>query len=323
MARRTFTDVAALDALLRRRERVAHHAELMAIGMSRSTICWRIGVRGPWQRALPGVVIAHRGIPTRRERLLASLAYAGDGAVITGLPALREYGVPAAAKRAHAPHVLVPHRRQITSHGFVVIERTRRVPQPVVRQRLPLAPVARAVVDACRREDSLDGVRELVAEVVQQSLCSPDELLEEVRRAARQRTALSREVLREIAAGIRSVAEAKVRKALQRRGLPEMEWNVELYTPDGEFVGIPDGYWADVAVALQIDSMAWHLAPRQYRRTQQRRRTFDRHGVLVLSVAPTDALADVDQLVSDLKRLREQATQRPVPSLDVRRRRVA
>lgn len=319
MPRRTFTDSAALEALLRRSERVVHHAELMALGMPRSTICWRIGVRGPWQRALPGVVIAHRGIPTRRERLLASLKYAGAGAVITGLPALREYGVQAAAKRAHGPHVLVPHRRQITSHGFVVIERTRRLPEPKVRKGVPLAPVARAVVDACRRESSLDDVREVVAEVIQTSLCTPAELAEEVRRAARQRTALSREVLREIEAGIRSVAEAKVRKALQRCGLPEMEWNLELYTADGELIGIPDGYWVDLAVALQIDSMAWHLAPSQYRKTQERRRTFDRHRVLVLAVAPTDALADTDQLVSDLEALREQARDRPVPQLVVRR----
>ncbi|MDQ4086324.1 MAG: hypothetical protein M3165_10950 [Actinomycetota bacterium] len=319
MPRRTFTDLAALDAVLGRCERVVHHADLMAIGMSRSTICWRIGVRGPWQRALPGVVIAHRGIPTRRERLLASLRYAGHGAVITGLPALREYGVPAAAKRPHGPHVLVPHRRQITSHGFVTIERTRRPPEPVVRKRLPLAPVPRALVDACRREAALDDVRELVAEVIQRKLCTPTELAEEVRRAARQRTALSRAVLREIDAGIRSVAEAKVRKALLRRGLPAMEWNVELHTPDGELVGIPDGYWVDLAVALQIDSMAWHLAPKQYRNTQQRRRVLDRHGVLVLAVSPADALDDIDQLVGDLEALRAQGSRRPVPQLVVRR----
>ena len=319
MPRRTFTDRPALEALLGRLERVVHHADLMAIGLSRSTICWRIGVRGPWQRALPGVVIAHRGIPTRRERLLASLRYAGAGAVITGLPALREYGVQAASKRSHSPHVLVPHRRQITSHGFVVIERTRRPPEPVMRKGLPLAPVARAVVDACRRQETLDDVRELVAEVVQRRLCTPSELAEEVRRAARQRTALSREALREIDAGIRSVAEAKVRTALQRRRLPDMEWNVELYTPDGEFVGIPDGYWADLAVALQVDSMAWHLRPKKYRQTQQRRRSLDRHRVLVLGVSPTDALEDIDQLVSDLIALREQARERPVPVLVVRR----
>jgi hypothetical protein len=319
MARRTFTDYAALDALLRRNERVVRHGELMALGMSRSTICWRIGVRGPWQRALPGVVIAHRGIPTRRERLLSSLKYAGEGAVVTGLPALREYGVRAAAARAHRPHVLVPHQRQITSHGFVVIERSRRIPVPVERGGLPLAPVTRAVVDACRRADSLDDVRELVAEVIQQSRCTARDLVEEVARAARQRTALSRAVLREVEAGIRSVAEAKIRTALRRRGLPDLEWNVEVHTPDGELVGVPDGYWADLAVALQIDSMAWHLGPKQYRRTQHRQRVFTRHGVLVLPVAPTDALADIDQLVRDLEALRAQATQRPVPELVVRR----
>jgi hypothetical protein len=322
MARRTFRSVSALDALLRRRERVVSHAELMQLGMPRSTICWRIGPRGPWQRALPGVVLAHRGIPTRRERLLAGLVYAGDGSLVTGMPALREYGVRAASNSVHRPHILVAHRRQITSHGFVVIERTRRLPPPETHNRLPLTPVPRAVIDACRREENLDHVREVVAEVIQRSMCTQHVLVEEVSRAARQRTALSRAVLREVEAGIRSVAEAKVRSALRLRGLPEMEWNVELYTADGEFVGTPDGYWADVAVALQIDSIAWHLGPKDYKRTQSRQRTLTTRGVLVLPVAPTDALADVDQLVADLEALREQAGDRPVPDL-VRRRPVA
>jgi hypothetical protein len=317
--RRTFTDFDALDALLRSCERVVRHRDLLDLGVPSSTIMSRISPDGPWQRLLPGVLAAHRGIPTRRERILAAHRYSGEQSMLTGVPALAEYGVEAARVASTRQHMLVPHECRRTSHGFVVVERTRRLPEPVRRRGLPLAPLPRAVVDACRREENRDRVREIVAEVVQDRRCTVEEIVTEVPQAARQRTALTRAVLREIEAGIRSVAEAKIRVALRGRGLPDLEWNVEVYTPEGELVGIPDGYWEDLAVALQIDSMAWHLGPTKYRRTQKRQRTFARHGVLVLPTSPTDALVDIDQLVGDLMALREQAMLRPVPELVVRR----
>ena len=142
----------------------------------------------------------------------------------------------------------------------------------------------------------------------------------EVRAAARQRTALTREALSEIAAGIRSVAEAKIREILQQAGIPAPEWNVEIFGPDGEFLGRPDAYWPHFGAALEIDSMAFHLTPAAYKRTQRRQRQLTIRGILVLPVAPGDALADPDAFLAEVRALLAAAAARPCPAVHVRPR---
>ncbi len=292
-------------------ERVLTHAALTDAGLALSTVTHRIGPRGPWQRLLPGVVLAHRGTPTLRERVLGALAFAGPGSVITGLAALHAHGLRAVAN-THVD-VLVPQHRQRKGFGYVRVERTRRLPDPQLMRGVPYAPVARAVVDACRRLESLDEVREIVAEAVQRRRCTPGELAAEVSASARQRTALSRAVVAEIAAGVRSVAEARAREIYRRRGLPQPAWNVRLVNAAGELIAEPDGYWEEQAAALQIDSMAWHLRPSDYRRTQRRQRALTVHGILVLPVAPADILDDEEGFVRQTRMLLEEGARREPP----------
>ena len=300
---------------------VATHSELRAAGFSPATICRRIGPDGPWQRLLPGVVAGHRGIPTRHERSLAALKYAGDGAVLTGIAALIEHGVLTARRhRTLRTHVLVPHACQRTSHGFAHITRTRYPPASEWRNRLPCAQVARAVIDACRWITDLNAVRELVAEVVQRRLCTIEQLAAQVKIAARQRTALARAVLREMDAGIRSAAEAELRILFRRHGVPEPLWNADLFTPSGDFIASPDALWEDVMAALELDSMAWHLSPAAYRRTQKRQRLLVRHNVSVLPIAPADALADGDATCHEVIEFLTNLAGRPLPDVIVRPR---
>jgi hypothetical protein len=324
MPRRRAIDHHVLAGLLPRGRAVATHSELRQAGVPSSTITQRIGPTGPWQRALPGVVIAHRGTPTRFERRLGALKYGGEGATLTGLDALCEMNVRT-AHRLLAPnvHILVPHERQKCSSGFAVVTRTRRLPDAVHIRGLRCAPIARALVDACRQLQNLDDVRELVADVVQNHGCDPTAIVAEVRAAARQRTALARSVLAEIAAGIRSVAEAKLRKEFHRRGVPQPAWNKDLYTPEGDFVASPDAYWSGYGVALELDSMAWHLAPKRYKKTQMRQRRLVVHNVDVLPVSPADALSDPDTLCGEIMLKLRNAAGRPLPNLIVRERRAA
>ena len=293
-------DPAAVDDLLRLREGVVTHADLMAVGVALSTICTRIRRTGAWQRLHPGVVLAHSGRPSVRERLLGALAYGGEGTVLTGLCALRLYGLRSASGPALL-HVLVPHERHRQGRPGLVVERTRTLPELRYRGGLPVAPPARAVVDACRNLDRLDDVRELVAEAVQTGTCTVAEIEEALQQAARQRSALPREVLREVAAGVRSAAEARVREVFARHGIPQPRWNWSLYTVDGEFIGTPDALWEDIGGAAQIDSMAWHLSPDRYKATQRRQRALTAHGVPVLVVAPGDVYADEEGFVAQVR----------------------
>jgi hypothetical protein len=62
----------------------------------------------------------------------------------------------------------------------------------------------------------------------------------------------------------------------------------------------PDGYWEQIGCALQIDSMAWHLAPAQYKRTQQLQRLMSRYDVPFLPIAPGDVFANEDAFVAEV-----------------------
>jgi CheY-like chemotaxis protein len=271
-----------------------------AMGMNLSTVCHRIRRQGPWQRLHPGVVLTHSGTATDRELHLAALAYAGDGALLTGMSGLRLIGVRAAASHRDR-HVLVSHQRRKQSRPGVVVERTRNLPTPVVRQGLPIAPVARCTIDAARQLADRSAVRELVAEVVQRRLCTVTELTDALAAAANQRSALPREVLGEVEAGVRSVAEAHAREVFGRHGIAQPRWNWALYTVDGEHVVTPDGWWEEIGCALQIDSMRYHLGPRLYRRTQQLQRALARYDVPFLPIAPSDILEDEHGFVAEVR----------------------
>ena len=310
MRPRAAIDAKALAELLAPGRSVATHAELRQVGVPISTITRRIAPGGPWQRLLPGVVAGHRGVPTTYERRLAALKYAGPGAALTGLDALELHGVRLGdLRRDGRAHVLVPHARQRTSHGFALLSRTRRPVEATSVRGLPCAPVARAVVDACRRAERLADVRELVAAAVQQRRCTVEGLVDEVRRAARQRTALARTALAEVEAGIRSVAEAELREVFAARGVPAPRWNAPVRDPDGALVAVVDALWEEVRAVVELDSVAWHLSPAAFRRSQQRQRQLVAHGYRVMTLAPADVRASQHAVCREVTMfLRECAT---------------
>jgi hypothetical protein len=305
-------DPAAIDDGLRAQQFVATHAQLAALGLSTSSITRRIAPRGPWQRLLPGVVLAHRGTPTRRELLLGARAFCGEESVITGLDALRAQGLRTLSSERHVD-VLVPVDRQRKSFGYVRVERTRRLPEPLPLDGIPYAPVPRALVDAVRRIENLDAVRDLVASTVQNRLCTVEDLRTQVLGAARARTALARLVLGEVADGVRSVAEAKGKDAMRRYGIPAPLWNVSLCRPDGTLLLTPDCYWPQFGAALEIDSFAWHLAPAAYLRTMQRSRRMVIGGVLLLPFGPVEIIDNPSGFAREVDAFLRLAGRRPQP----------
>ena len=143
-------------------------ATLIELGVPSRTAYRRCAPGGPWQRLLPGVVLLGSLSPTRRQLVEAALLYAGPGAMLSGVEACRWHGLREVPDDSQV-HVLVPHGRRANSSNFVVVERTRRMPEPVVRDGVPLAPLTRSVLDACRRFTSHSPARALITEAVQAS----------------------------------------------------------------------------------------------------------------------------------------------------------
>lgn len=278
------------------RERVTSRGELLAAGLANSTITHRTGPHGPWQRLLPGVVLLRRGTPTRRERLLGAVTYAGPDSVVTGLAALEVYGLRTARllgdRTGPAVHVLVPHGRRRRPHGFVVVERTRGLPPPRTVRGLPLAPPVRALLDACRRMDRPEDVRELVGDVLQHGGVGPDELAAALGAAVRQRTAPGGAVREEMAAGVLLAARARARLVISRAGLPEPLYDVDLVGDDGTPLAGADGWYPEWGCGYQLDPGGRPLDPAGTERTVRVRPDAAALGAILSSVPPALVLTD-------------------------------
>jgi hypothetical protein len=178
---------------------VIRSAELRAAGVSNYAVSTRCRPSGPWRRMLPGVVLMSTAPPTRRQRLRAALAYAGAGAMISGMDALRLHGidVPGGGEVL----VLLPAERRVASRSFLTVERTTRLPTPVRRAGLPVAPVARATVDAARREQDRRRLKELLLAPVRAGACTVAELLAELDAGSQRGTAAPRALLSPVLVG--------------------------------------------------------------------------------------------------------------------------
>ncbi|MEV4414134.1 type IV toxin-antitoxin system AbiEi family antitoxin domain-containing protein [Catellatospora sp. NPDC049609] len=298
---------AALDETAHAQLRLLTRAQVLQAGHSDMLIYRRIR-SGRWQRVLSGVYCIDGGPLTVEQRRVAGALYAGPDAQLTGQSALAWHGfctLPATDE----VHLLVPHETRCRSNGFAVVKRSMALDGNARRAALyRLTSPARAVVDACRELRELRTVRAVVAEAVQRFRVPPRVLDEEVRRAARSRTALVRRALAEIAGGARSAPEAQARAVLeaspQLRG--RVLWNPRLALADGTALPTPDGYLPDVGLAIEVDSREFHLSPEDWARSLERHNILGRYGVQVLHFVPSFVAGQPDEV----RRIVEEAASR-------------
>lgn len=321
MPRKLSVDTDALTQLIERGHGVIRRLDLRRLGMSSSSINYRIRPGGPWQRLLPGVILAGGGPPNPLQRIRAALLYVGPDALVTGFTALRLHGVRGISV-GEGVRLLIPHRRRLKSKSiaFVTIERTRRFPRAVWRSGIPCAPIARAVIDSARQLDELDAVRAVISAAVQQQRCPVSDLRAELDTCDQHYSHLPRLVLGEVTAGTRSVAEAKIRDTLRSAGIPEPHWNHDVFDASGQWLCRPDAVWPELGVVLEIDSMEWHLSPEAYRATQARQRRMTSAGLLVIPLAPSDITENPDDVVAEILETLATARTRTPPAIQAWRR---
>jgi very-short-patch-repair endonuclease len=238
----------------------------------------------------PGVYVAHTGVPSAEQKDMAALLYAGPGSVLTGMAALRGLGVITTEPRHF--DILVPLSRRPRNSAVITIHRTTRMPGQFIDGRRSYALVYRALADAARSLNDLSEVRALVAGAVQRRECMPEMLLDELRLGETRGSARLRQVLAEVADGVRSVAEAEFRYLIKRARLPTPMFNARLTRADGGFLAVADAWWADAGVAVEIDSREWHLRPADWERTMRRHAEMISQGILVLHFSPRQIRSD-------------------------------
>jgi hypothetical protein len=253
------------------------------LGISRSALCRRMSAgRVPCQRVLPRVYGMFTGEPSALQRACAAALYVGNEAQVTGTAALQLYGIRRLAQ-TQTVQVLVPEKRCVQSTKFVLVTRVVAPPRMRMHRAIPLAPVARAVVDAAGLCTTYDDVLALASAAIMSRRTTLAAIEDEVAKASWRTTVLVRQVLVEARKGSRSVPEADLRALFVAAGLPEPLINVALEI-DGE-VFVPDVRWGMFIV--EVDSKEWHLLePGSWERTQARRTRLEAAGYHVLPITP-------------------------------------
>jgi hypothetical protein len=290
---------------------------LESLGMNSKAVWRRCLPGGPWQRLLPGVVLLENGAPTDDQRVAAALLFAGPRAVVTGAQACLRQGL----RRSELPqadqvHVLVPHPHKLLSSEFLTVERTIRLPRPIVRGDVPLAPLVRATTDTARRLRVVDPVSKLLIEAIQRGRCAPPALLAELNAGTKRGTALPRRILEEVEC-LRSVAEAHSKLLSNSLDVPPTHWNVNIFDSRGRYLGCPDGWWEDVALAWEIDSAEFHYFRAGYARTLDRNTRYAGAGVVVVQTLPSRLENDPEGVLAELKAAYVAAAARPRPAVRI------
>ncbi|GLZ29779.1 hypothetical protein Lesp02_19690 [Lentzea sp. NBRC 105346] len=171
--------------------RIALISDLIHIGLTSSLIARRCDPGGGWQHLMPGIVLLGKAPPTRRQRIHAALRYAGRGAIVTGVDALQLHGMRASPATGPV-HILAP-LRSTAGCAAVHVERTSRLPAPVMRDGAITAPLARAAVDTVRHMRSMADIRAVLSEV--SSFVDPLTLHAELDAAPKRGTTVPRQVL--------------------------------------------------------------------------------------------------------------------------------
>jgi len=232
--------------------------------------------------------------------------------MITGRWALRRHGLRQGPEPDDV-HLLVPERREVTSAGFALVERTTRLPTAITRGGLPVAPAYRAVLDAARRIRDFDTVQGMLAEAVQRNRCTPEQLDRELRRGSQRGSAIPRRALQALLAGAESVAEADAWEIWKLAGLPLAEWNVRIFDENGRFVAKPDAWCDEVAFAWEIDSRAWHSEWDDFSDTLARNNRYTMAGITVLQTLPSRLRTEPEKVIAELRAAYAAAKRRPRP----------
>ena len=282
---------------------VARISALVGLGISSPSAYRRCQPGGPWRSLFPGVLLLGPEPPTRAQLVQGALCFAGPEAMVSGHDALRLHGARITEVGGQV-HLLVPHGRQLRSCRTLFVERTRRMPRPVLRKGFLTTPVNRALLDTLRRMRHPMTMRALLRETVYRYHLDPAELLCELSLGSARGSAYPKRLLAELS-DPRAV-EFSPRRVVQLSGVPKPMWNVRVRDADGDVIGWADAWWDEVG-------MAWRVVENRLAGTASVELT--RTGVIVVRTARSHLLGDAADVAGELRRAYARAVRRPRPQV--------
>jgi hypothetical protein len=288
---------------------VVRREDLHKAGVSQYAMAKRCRPEGPWQILLPGVLLLTKAPPTRLQRLRAALLYVNtEDAVITGAAALHEHGL--GPLTADEVHVLVRSDRRVSTRNFVRVERTTRLPRPVISSGLRFAPPIRAAVDAARHTSDQARKRAYLLAPVHGRLHTLEQMRTELNAGSQRGTAALRALLNEPIAPalITTVHHGWALRVLRQTPLPPPSWNVTVYNEAGKRIGIADAWWHEVG-------LGWDFGNQRDGHSLARQTAFAKEGLHLVTTTVADLRGSAEQVSKELSAAFLRATRRPRPPI--------
>jgi hypothetical protein len=282
---------------------VSTRQQLIGFGVTLSTIDAQLAARR-WTTWGSHVVIMHNFKPTRTQLMRAAVLDAGYPSALASHTALELHGFKPFAQEATQIHLLIVRGAKVTAHPMISIHESRRVkPEYHVEVGgLPCTDIARSAIDAAAWQPWPRFACAQVAAVVQQRLCTAEDLERAMRYVGRVRhKAHLREAIRDIRGGSQALSEIDLVRLCRRFGLQEPDRQVKRVDRHGRLRYL-DGEWKLVdgrRVVLEVDG-AHHLDVKSWQSDMRRERAVVIGGAQVLRATSVEVRVEPSQIAADL-----------------------
>lgn len=260
------------------------------------------------------MVLTTRGGLSRRQRLGAALAWAGDDAAIDGIDACYHYGLRSSLPDEQLVHVATHNGNAPRTRFFVVVRRRDR-PLDVRRTDLLryVAP-ADAVVAAGRRMATERQVLALFSEAVQRGIVPLADIVASHRNGPPRGRIFAENALEALGAGIRSAPEADIRTLMAAvPALQPVVFNRPLLLPNGRRV-VPDALLLGSGVVHETNGRRWHAAEDRFDSMQERHDAMTECGLILLHNSPRRINAEPREVLLQIERTHAFYAGRGLPS---------
>jgi hypothetical protein len=263
---------------------------------------------------LPNVYLTHPGEPTRRQKLIAALLYAGPEAAIDAVDACFFHGIRAIRVDDEFVRVVAPFGSAVRSRGFVLVRRTT-APLTIVRtERLRYVDPASAAIAATRLIRSDRAVLAVLSEALQRRLTTYDELVRAHVQGPPRNARAADDALESLGAGVRSAPEADFRHlALSSTTLPIPEFNVWVRLVCARIVCL-DALIESSALVHETNGRKAHAREDLFEDMQERHDAITASGFVVLHNSPRRIRTRGREVIAQAERTHEIYAGRGMPT---------
>lgn len=250
------------------------------------------------------VLLMQNSAPTRSQLMLIAVLDVGYPAALASHTSLELAGFKSFANEADEIHLIIRHGARCHPFSGVRVHESRRVrPEFHVEYAgLPCTDVARSAIDAAAWQPWSRFATALVAAVVQQRLCTAEELdhaMQYVRRVRHK--AHLREAIRDIRGGSQALSEIDLIRVCRRFGIQEPDRQVKRFDSHGRLRYL-DAEWElsdGRRVVLEVDG-AHHLNVESWQIDMRRERGLVVRGAHVLRATAIEMRVEPALVVADL-----------------------